>query len=273
MEGPSAELLAAAWKARFHLQVALTWSTVRLPPVFTPCRGTVLRVFRGEEALRPGNGVDFLLPLLDRSKTIPPPADGSAWFHVDDFRSAPVVEIFLDGVLPELKLVGNGHLCRPLVAPTDRPVTPRPTEEEVRDAFARKYGTAKTLYFRDAQVESVVRNLAASGARLVSAERYRQEWILEGGGGQSLRLSLVEDYPMLLEELAQDPETYLFPMERELAHARDELGCEPRVSIYLRWYPAMDEVARRLVDGLLGAYPGVVRDRSYRPERSEKGES
>jgi hypothetical protein len=251
MQDGTADSLAGARRARFHLQVALSWTDVRPPPVFTPCRGTVLRVWRGGEEVRTGDVIHFCLPLLARIESVPAPADGSAWFHVNAFASTPIVEVLLDGVIPDLQLADGGHGCRLLAAPTEGPATPRPTAQVVREAIARERGTFRTVFFRDAQAESVSRTLAAHGARLVSARENSQEWILDGDGGHSLRLWLTKDY----QELFGDPEVWLEPLQRLVAG----LLFEPRVVLDLHWYPAMAEPAQSLMDDLLEAHLGLVR--------------
>jgi len=244
MTSVSPEQVSGASQARFHVQVELSWIKVAAPPVFTPCRGRVLRVFSGS-SLAPGEVVRFRFPLLARSRAIPPPEDGSAWLHVDDLASAQVLEVFLDGSPPELKICDGGFFCRPLAAPTDAPVTQRPTRGEVLEASLQSNGRLRLVCLVDSVADTVAKLLASHGGHKKEVER-SHVWIFPTTGRRPLTCT-VEDY----EDVVADPETYLPPLLKAVRPALVQFGRPPRLIVHVHSYPENEEVARSLVAELL----------------------
>ncbi len=92
--------------ARFHLQIELgerPGKHVSTGPALV--RGRVLRIFRGDSSIRPGDPLSFDLNVCSPGETPPP---GSAHVSYDALLHARHMEVFLNGTPPRCDLVEDG---------------------------------------------------------------------------------------------------------------------------------------------------------------------
>ena len=116
---PLAHYNRARHDARFHVQIRYDRVGARPPgPSFIQLNATIVRVFRGADALRAGDPVSFKLPITWPGDELP--CGGVIWKPYHDVEAGQFAEAFLDGEPPNCALaLWQIHL---IDAPTDAPL-------------------------------------------------------------------------------------------------------------------------------------------------------
>jgi len=116
---PGSFYSVARHRAQFHLQAqVVSVDTGVRTPGFALVAATVERVFRGGNAIRKGDHVQFKVGVTQPGDEIP--AGGVIWKSYRGLREAACIEAFLDGTPPELEVALSQ--CELLSEPTSRPV-------------------------------------------------------------------------------------------------------------------------------------------------------
>jgi hypothetical protein len=108
----------ARHEARFHVQVRLDAIHASPPgPRFFPVEATVVRVFRGDTVLKPGDPISFDLPVAWPEDEIP--AGGVLWQSFAHVSNSSYAEVFLNGDPPRCEIALSQ--CLTIDAPSDTP--------------------------------------------------------------------------------------------------------------------------------------------------------
>ena len=106
---------AARREAPIHVQVKLTDLPATDPDGFARVGGEVVRVFRGETALRHGASIEFRLWMCRRGRE----PTGPAYAYYEDLVAKGYMEAYLEGSPPDCRLVAY-EFCL-LSEPSDDP--------------------------------------------------------------------------------------------------------------------------------------------------------
>ncbi|HRK34478.1 MAG TPA: hypothetical protein PLJ47_07765 [Candidatus Hydrogenedentes bacterium] len=100
---PLAHYQRARHEARFHVQVKFDPAEVSPPgPAFVPLNTTIVRVFRGGDALKPGDRIAFKLPITWPGDDLP--CGGVIWKPHTAIKHSGYAEAFLNGNPPDCQL-------------------------------------------------------------------------------------------------------------------------------------------------------------------------
>ena len=116
---PLARYNLARHEARFHVQIRYDRVHAVPPgPSFVQLNATVVRVFRGEDALKSGDPVTFRMPITWPGDELP--CGGVIWKSYFDVEAGQFAEAFLDGEPPNCALAL--WQIQIVDAPTDSPL-------------------------------------------------------------------------------------------------------------------------------------------------------
>ncbi len=107
--------------AEFHVQVQIqnVQDNVQTPGQ-ARVDAKVVRTFRGEPSLKPGDDVRFMVSVLTGNENLEHvPIGGTIWTNYQELQAAEYLEVFLDGLPPECAIALWQQAI--IKAPTDSP--------------------------------------------------------------------------------------------------------------------------------------------------------
>lgn len=122
----------ARLRARFHVQLKYEKPQVGSTPEHITVRGRVERVFRGANALHPGDVIQFQLAVHSDGDLIPP--GGDLWLNRRDLLAGAFMEAFLNGSPPNCTLAASQ--CELITDLSGSPQMNVPTEKQVAAEWA-----------------------------------------------------------------------------------------------------------------------------------------
>ena len=130
---PPPAYVQARFEAPFHVQVQVTDHGELAGPLgHVRTHARVLTVFTGD-GLAQGEDITFDLPVCRSGATIPPGA--LRWMSLETYLELRRIEIYLGGTPPKMSSLSAGPFWAPIQAATREPTWPRPTSEEVKEAW------------------------------------------------------------------------------------------------------------------------------------------